>query len=60
MYSEAACFYMIGNCIPHHVKTSGRMRTAAYNNDVASDCRRREDVPMHIPLNAHYNAYLKE
>ena len=29
-------------------KASGRMRTAAYNDDVASDHRRRQNVPRYI------------
>lgn len=35
-------FYIIGNCISYYIqKASGRMRTAAYTEDVASDHRRR-------------------
>lgn len=33
--------YYIGNFIFYVIKASGRMRTAAYNEDVASDCHRR-------------------
>ena len=42
-------FYIIGNCISYYIqKASGRMRTAAYNDDVANDCRRRQNMPRHI------------
>ena len=40
--------YYIGNFIFYIIKASGRMRTAAYNDDVASDHRRRANVPRHI------------
>lgn len=40
--------YYIGNVIFYVIKASGRMRTAAYNDDVASDHRRRANVPRHI------------
>ena len=40
--------YYIGNFISYVIKASGRMRTAAYNVDVASDRRRRKNVPRHI------------
>ena len=33
--------YYIGNFISYVIKASGRMRTAAYNEDVASDRHRR-------------------
>ncbi len=36
--------YYIGNFIFYVIKASGRMRTAAYNEDVASDRRRRKNV----------------
>ena len=29
-------------------KASGRMRTAEYNDDVANDCRRRQNMPRRI------------
>ena len=45
-------FYCIGNSvgIPYTAKASklAGMRTAAYNVDVASDRRRRKNVPRHI------------
>ena len=34
-------FHYIGNFISYVIKASGRMRTAAYNEDVASDRHRR-------------------
>ena len=37
----AGGFYYIGNFISYVIKASGRMRTAAYNEDVASDRHRR-------------------
>ena len=40
--------YNIGNFISYVIKASGRMRTAAYNDDVANDCRRRQNMPRHI------------
>ena len=40
--------YYIGNFIFYVIKASGRMRTAAYNDDVASDRRRRENAPWQI------------
>ena len=40
--------YYIGNFISYVIKASGRMRTAAYNDDVANDCRRRQNMPRHI------------
>jgi hypothetical protein len=30
-------FYYIGNFVSYVIKASGRMRTAAYNEDVAND-----------------------
>ena len=36
--------YYIGNFISYVIKASGRMRTAAYNEDVASDRHRRWNV----------------
>ena len=41
-------FYVIGNFVPITQKRSAGMRTAAYNADVASDRRRRKNVPRHI------------
>ena len=42
-------FYIIGNCISYYIKkASGRMRTRANKNYVASDRARRENVPRHI------------
>ena len=41
-------FYVIGNFVPITQKRSAGMRTAAYNADVASDRRRRKNVPGHI------------
>ena len=38
----------IGNFVPIIQKRSAGMRTAAYNVDVASDRRRRKNVPRHI------------
>lgn len=40
--------HYIGNFISYVIKASGRMRTAAYNDDVASDRRRHQNVPRHI------------
>ena len=36
--------HYIGNFISYVIKASGRMRTAAYNEDVASDRHRRKNV----------------
>ena len=44
----ASFFCVIGNFVPITQKRSARMRTAAYNADVASDRRRRKNVPRHI------------
>ena len=41
-------FHVIGNFVPITQKRSAGMRTAAYNVDVASDRRRRKNVPRHI------------
>ena len=42
-------FYIIGKLhFLLYKKASGRMRTAAYNDDVASDRRRHQNVPRHI------------
>ena len=41
-------FCVIGNFVPITQKRSAGMRTAAYNADVASDRRRRKNVPRHI------------
>ena len=41
-------FYVIGNFVPITQKRSAGMCTAAYNADVASDRRRRKNVPRHI------------
>ena len=40
--------YVTGNFVPITQKRSAGMRTAAYNVDVASDRRRRKNVPRHI------------
>ena len=45
---RAVVFCAIGNFVPIAQKRSAGMRTAAYNVDVASDRRRRENVPCHI------------
>ena len=51
-------FYCIGNSvgIPYTAKASklAGMRTAAYNVDVASDRRRRKNVPGHITKETVY------
>ena len=39
-------FYVIGNFVPITQKRSAGMRTAAYNADVASDRRRRENAVL--------------
>ena len=44
----AVLFCVIGNLVPITQKRSAWMRTAAYNADVASDRRRRKNVPRHI------------
>ena len=41
-------FCAIGSFVPITQKCSARMHTAAYNADIASDRRRRENVPRHI------------
>ena len=45
---EASISFFTENCFPVKKKSSARMRTAAYKVDVASDRRRRENVPRHI------------
>ena len=45
-------FYFTGNCFPVKKKRSAGMRTAADKVDVASDRRRRENVPRHILCSA--------
>jgi hypothetical protein len=46
---KALClFCVIGNFVPITQKRSAGMRTAAYNADIASDRRRRKNVPRHI------------
>ena len=41
-------FCVIGKFVPITQKRSAGMRTAAYNVGVASDRRRRKNVPRHI------------
>ena len=40
--------YYIGNFISYVIKASGRMRTAAYNEDVASDRQQALECASHI------------
>ena len=40
--------YYIGNVISYVIKASGRMRTAAYNEDVASDRQQALECASHI------------
>ena len=47
-------FFVIGNIVPVIQKRSAGMRTAAYNVDVASDRRRRKNVPGHITKETVY------
>ena len=49
-------FCVIGNFVPITQKRSAGMRTAAYNADVASDRRRRKNVPRHILCSLGENA----
>ena len=46
--NREAAFCVIGNFVPITQKRSAGMRTAAYIADVASDRRRRKNVPRHI------------
>ena len=57
---QSWCFILCNSKLcSYYTKRSAGMRTAAYNADVASDRRRRENVPWHI-LYSRISLYLSD